>query len=480
MKLTRLFLIAALLLACRQTASAKVILPPIISDNMVLQRQSTVRLWGNATASATVTIKPSWCGRTFKTKADAETGKWEARIPTPKAGGPFEITFSDGEKTTIRNILIGEVWFASGQSNMEMTMTGYGVKILGVDETLATAKASRPIRICKIADQSSITVMDSVGADWMENTPDAIEKTSAVAYFFADALQKVLDVPVGIITASRGSSSIQSWMTRELLEEKFPEVDLGSVKGEHPVVNELQDPCMLYNGMVAPIIPFTFKGILWYQGETNREHPEQYIRLQKEYVAMMRRLFKAPDAPFYFVQIAPWHYSDPTNYQNGYFNEGQQKSLEVIPNSGMVSTCDIGSYVIIHPAHKREVGQRLALLALQKDYGFSHINAESPSVKSISFNGDKASIIFNVDKLMTGIVSDEITGFELAGEDKVFHPAEAVLDRVNPSRIIVSSKDVSNPVAIRYCFRNWCKGNLYSTFGIPVAPFRTDDWNVMH
>ena len=130
---------------------------------------------------------------------------------------------------------------------MEMTMTGYGVKILGVDEILATAQKSRPIRICKIADQSSITIMDSVGADWMENTPEAIEKTSAVAYFFADALQKVLGVPVGIITASRGSSSIQSWMTQELLEEKFPEVDLGSVKGEHPVRNELQDPCMLYN-----------------------------------------------------------------------------------------------------------------------------------------------------------------------------------------------------------------------------------------
>ena len=358
-------------------------------------------------------------------------------------------------------------------------MTGYGVKILGVDEILATAQKSRPIRICKIADQSSITTMDSVGAEWMENTPEAIEKTSAVAYFFADALQRVLGIPVGIITASRGSSSIQSWMTQELLEEKFPEVDLGSVKGEHPVRNELQDPCMLYNGMVAPIIPFTFKGILWYQGETNREHPQQYIRLQKEYVSMMRNLFDAPKAPFYFVQIAPWHYSDPDSFQNGYFNEGQAQSLDVIPNSGMAPTCDIGSYVTIHPAHKREVGQRLALLALKNDYGFSYINANSPTLKTATFDSDKASIVFDTD-LMTGIVSDEISGFELAGEDKVFHPAKAELDKANPSKITVSCEDVSQPVAVRYCFRNWCKGNLYNTSGMPVAPFRTDNWDILH
>ena len=193
----------------------------------------------------------------------------------------------------------------------------------------------------------------------------------------------------------------------------------------------------------------------------------------------MRTLFDAPNAPFYFVQIAPWHYIDPDSFQNGYFNEGQAQSLDVIPDSGMAPTCDIGSYVTIHPAHKREVGQRLALLALKNDYGFSYINANSPTLKTATFDSDKASIVFDTD-LMTGIVSDEISGFELAGEDKVFHSANAELDKANPSRVTVSCEEVSQPVAVRYCFRNWCTGNLYNTSGMPVAPFRTDNWDILH
>ena len=476
MKRYLFFVALATLLACG-TLQAKITLPSVIGDNMVLQQQTDAALWGKAEPGRKVTVKTSWNKKTVRTTADPQTGQWLVRVATPAAGGPYEITISDGEKITLKNILVGEVWFASGQSNMEMPVMGFpGQPAEGGAEAIVSARRDRPIRVCNVQKQSTVEVMEDVPCKWEENTPGAVAATSAAAWFFADAVQTALGVPVGIIHSSWGGSNIETWIPYEVLKEQFPEVDLGSVEGTHPVKSANHDGCLLFNGMVAPLLPYTIKGILWYQGEANRGAPAQYIRLQTAYVQAMRERFQVPDAPFYFVQIAPWPYGGPQSFDSGYFFEAQQKSLETIPHSGMAVTCDIGDYGTIHPPKKREVGQRLAWLALEHDYGFDAIKADAPTYAGVTFQDGKAVVTFNVDNLCLAPIGTPLEGFEIAGEDRVFHKADAMIDGGNYKRVVVSCAEVPAPVAVRYCFRNWCKGNLYNTYGVPAAPFRTDNW----
>ena len=469
------------LLLCVLTAlnlEAKITLPAIISDHMVLQQNTQAALFGWAQPGATVTATATWQMSPVTVKADAKTGYFLLRVPTPSAGGPYEITLKDTESLTIKDVLIGEVWFCSGQSNMEMPVKGYGSQP-AKDGTkyIVSAKASRPIRIVNVARKSSLKEETQSTGSWMQHTPTAVASTSATAYFFAEALQAAIDVPVGIIHTSWGGSSIQTWIKRDVIEKEFKgEFDLGYLDGKAAVKSENQDPCLLWNGQVAPLVPYTFKGMIWYQGETNRGNPEQYIRLQASYVQMMREVFSVPDAPFYFVQIAPYPYDNPDAWTCGYFYEAQQKSLQVIPHSGMATTVDIGQYGTIHPCRKQEVGQRLAYLALQHDYGFDAIKADAPTYKNVEFKEGKALVTFNVDDLGLSPMGEDIDGFEISGSDKVFHKAKA---RYQSGKVvIVSSDEVKDPVAVRYCFRNFKEGSLYNNFGIPAAPFRTDDWKL--
>lgn len=479
---------AALLFAAASALEARITLPSVISDNMVLQQKTDAALWGKAEPGAKVTVKVGWSKKKVVTTADRETGKWLVRVATPEAGGPWDITISDGDALTLTNVLVGEVWFASGQSNMEMPVMGYTSQpAKGGMDFIVTAKPSRPIRICKIKRASSTTVADTTVGSWKTHNPESVGDVSAVAYFFAEALQSVIDIPVGIIVSSWGGSSIQTWMCREVIEKEFPEFDLGHLDGTRAAKNKHQEPALLWNGQVAPLVPYTFKGMIWYQGETNRGNPEQYIRLQEAYVRMMREKFCVPDAPFYFVQIAPYQYNHPDGWTSGYFVEAQRKSLEVIPHSGMAVTSDIGEYGTIHPCEKRPVGQRLAYLALHNDYGYKSIEADSPTFKSVEFKNEvrkdgslglkKAYVRFKVGNLGLSPMGRQIEGFEIAGDDKVFQPAEARLNK-DRSVIEVWSEDVPEPVAVRYCFRNWCVGGLFNNFGIPAAPFRTDDWDL--
>ena len=254
-----LFNLTFALLAC-QIASAKVVLPPVIGDNMVLQQQTSAAIFGKAEPGKTVTVKTSWNKKKVSTTADSQTGRWLVRVQTPEAGGPYEITISDGD--------------------MEMPMKGYGSQP-AKDGTkyIVSAKASRPIRICNIRKQSSATVSDSCEGSWGKNDPNTVANTSATAYYFADALQGALDIPVGIIVSSWGGSSIQTWLKREVFEKEYPEVDLGHLDGKRESKRKYQDPCLLYNGQVAPLIPFTFKGMLWYQGELiHKDDARRFLR----------------------------------------------------------------------------------------------------------------------------------------------------------------------------------------------------------
>lgn len=475
---SRIIVLSAVLMgAFGITAHSKVTLPSIFSDNMVFQQNTQAAVWGWTDSGKRVTIRPSWTS--VKTVAvPDENGKWSARIQTPAAGGPYTVVISDGEKLMLQNVLVGEVWFCSGQSNMEMPMRGFrNQPVEGAADVIVSARPDKPIRMCTVARRASLTPVDKCEGSWKENTPEAVSATSATAYWFALKVQEMLGVPVGLLISEWGASTIETWMDRETISDLFPgEFDLSFLDGKDLPRLKHQTPCTLFNGQIHPLIPFTFKGMLWYQGESNRYRPEQYVRLQKEYVAMMRRLFENPDAPFYYVQIAPYRQEGEDDFTSGYFCEAQQKSLEVIPHSGMVTTMDLGECGSIHPRKKKEVGDRLANFALINDYGFKGINPASPSYESVKFEDGKAIVTMKVDAMGLAPWGAEIQGFELAGDDMFFHPAKARLKDVKT--ITVSSPDVPKPVAVRYCFRNYSEGNLTNCWGIPAGPFRSDDWDV--
>ncbi len=468
----RQIILLAMMLAAL-SLDAKVTLPSIFGDNMVLQQKEDVAVWGVADGKK-VTIKTGWSKKKIVVSPD-ENGKWFTRIPTAEAGGPYEITFDDGDKTILKNVLLGEVWFCSGQSNMVMSMRGFiGQPVEHGAEYILSADPEVPIRLCDIPNKQSSEPLpsDSLKTVWKLNSPEVVLRYSSTAYFFARSLQEQLKVPVGVVTADWGGVTIETFMSREVIDRDFP----GEFDNVIPEPAYPKTPAVLFNAMIAPILPFTFRGFIWYQGEENRKRPEQYARLQPAYAKMLRELFQAPDTPFYFVQIAPHAYDNPRSFMSGYFWEAQQKSLASIPHSGMVGTSDIGSYSSIHPPKKLEVGKRLAALALYNDYGYKVLNPNAPSYKSVEFDGAEAVItVENVEWM--GLFPGDIPvgGFEIAGEDRVFHPAEGISHKYT---IRVHSDEVQEPVAVRYCFRNWSEATLFSAWGMPLLPFRTDDWDI--
>ena len=466
----------AALLLFGAIAGAKVQMPSVFSDNMVLQRQTEVALWGSASGKS-VKISASWAPGKDVT-VPVKHGKWTARLATPAAGGPYELKVSDGEELVFKNILIGEVWFCSGQSNMTMPMRGYiSQPVEGGGEAIMSARPSVPIRMCSVKHRPSVVEEEDCQCSWKENTPENVAVTSAVAWFFAKRLQESLDIPIGILNADWGGTLIESWMSRDVLESQFgDEFDLSFMdSGKVPEFKPHRKPCTLFCGMVAPLIPYTFRGMIWYQGEANSKRPQQYTRLQPAYVKMMRDLFQNPDAPFYFVQIAPYSYKDPQSCTRAYLREAQEKTLKLIPNSGMAATIDLGVEGELHSSRKKEIGDRLAYLALVDTYGVKGFNPHSPSYKSVRFDGSEAIVTFNVTKLGLAPLGRDLPGFEVAGEDRVFHPATARVQDANTVKVV--SEEVSKPVAVRYCFRNWIVGALYNAYGIPALPFRTDDWD---
>ncbi len=473
----KFLILAAALLLCFG-AGAKVTLPHVFSDYMVLQQKTAVAFWGTAKEGAKVTITPSWTKTKTVVTADSE-GKWEARLQTPAAGGPYEVVLSDGEKTVFSNVLVGEVWFCSGQSNMQMPVRGFGAQpVEGSMDVILSANPRTPIRVCEVPSHTAPAEEKDCNCTWKEHTPEVVASTSATAYFFASQLQQTLGVPVGLIISKWGGTRIESWMSREALAAVAPGTSFKHL--EKPGKDMHRRACTLFNGMVAPVIPFTVKGWIWYQGEANRRNYKEYTALMDAYAKMMRERWNAPQMPFYFVEIAPYRYEDGEDGISGaLLQESQEKALDVIPNSGMATTVDIGDKDCIHPARKRQVGQRLAALALCHDYGLQGFVADPPRWNGeMKVDGGVINIPFKVDSQGIGPLGHDIIGFEVAGEDRVFHPAKAKVNRNDRRSVDISiPAEVSSPVAVRYAFHNVPVGaNLVSTWGIPVGPFRTDDW----
>jgi sialate O-acetylesterase len=451
---------------------AKINIASVLGDNMVLQRNTEVKLWGTASPNENLSIVTGW--NKIKTNLTADkNGKWLIKVKTTEAGGPYNITIAASkEKLTLKNILLGEVWLCSGQSNMQMPVQGWGAGMLlnGSNELIFNADNSN-IRLFNVKRMSVSTPQESCVGDWAVASSETVAPFSAVAYLYGKKLQEKLHVPIGIICSCWGASSIEAWMDNETIAQ-FPDALKRSTREKMPAQ---QKASCLYNGMIAPIINYTIKGAIWYQGESNKDYYKDYAAEQASMVASWRKAFGVGNFPFYYVQIAPFAYGNSKAITSALERDEQLKAMALIPNSGMVSTFDIGEEKCIHPAEKATVANRLAYWAMAETYGCKGLAYKTPTFKDVIFKSSDAILQF--DNAPNGFTTfgKEVQCFELAGTDSIFHPAILTLTQ---KELKVSSPDVKNPVAVRYGFCNFPKtqGYLYNTAGLPVPSFRSDNW----
>lgn len=478
--LWKLIILSTLLLSVG-SLQAKVKLPAILGDNMVLQQKSTVKIWGWATENAKIKVKTSWDKKAYATTADSK-GNWLLKVTTPEAGGPFQISISDGETLLLNDILIGEVWFCSGQSNMEMPMRGFDRQpVKGGTNVIVKAKKEVPIRMFntdskdgKMVRQFSKTPQQDCQGEWLENSSENVANISATAYYFARYVQEVLNIPVGIIVSSWGGSIVESWISREAIQP-FKEVNTSILDNDSEVKKPQATPCVLYNAKIAPLTNFTIKGFLWYQGESNRSNADLYARLMPAFVRDIREKWSIGEFPFYFVQIAPFKYEGVDSISAARLREVQLQNMNDIPNSGMVTTMDIGNPLFIHPVDKETVGERLALWALGATYGRKGFAYAPPVYKAMEKKDKRIYIDFiNAERGIFPMWT-ALKGFEIAGEDKLFYPANAEIE-TSTTRLVVWSDKVPVPVAVRYAYKNFAESSIFGLSGLPVAPFRTDNW----
>ncbi len=467
-----------LLLLCTASLQAKVRLPHVIGDNMVLQQNTQARLWGWAKPGKSVKVSVSWSDITYSAKAGKD-GKWLVSVATPAASyTPLSITFDDGEATTLHGVLSGEVWVCAGQSNMEMPVRGFGnCPVEGYNQAVTDAVHSKGIHYVKIPSVMSMTPLEDAQCEWRECNPFTVGEASAVGYFFARVMNRTLDVPVGLVMANKGGTRVESWLTRENLQRHTTET-LDSLEMVKRFSWDYHRPLLWGNGTFNPILNYTVKGILYYQGCSNVGDPgNQYSERLALLAKQWREQFGLGEIPFYFVQIAPYYYDDDVNGVSGaLLREQQQRAASLIPNSALVCTNDLvypWETQQIHPCQKQPVGERLAYIALNKTYGMHTLMCESPSFKELTISNDTCYVRLQND--YDGISRyEDIQGFEVAGADKVFHPAKAYYYWTKG--IIITCDEVKQPVAVRYCFRNFQLGNVANQAGLPLFPFRTDNW----
>jgi sialate O-acetylesterase len=453
-----------ILIAFTTTMFAKIILPSVFADHMVLQQNSEVAIWGWAEAGETIKIVPGWNSKdTVKVKAD-NTSAWETTIKTIGAGGPYSIRLIGNGGVELKNVMLGEVWVCSGQSNMEMNVTW---KLINGEEE--AAKANNPnIRIFHVQKIGAEYPQQDCHATWTTCTPETMRTTSAVGYFFARELQQKLNVPVGIIVSAWGGTPAEVWIEKSKILNN-PELNKNKYNEHFDWWPE--NPGTLYNSMIYPFVPYGIAGAIWYQGESNCGNYPIYSLLMKTLIENWRSDFRK-DFPFYFVQIAPYDYGEKGTSE--YIREQQDMAAKTIPNTGMVVISDLVDNIKdIHPKDKLNVGKRLANYALAETYKQNVGAYKSPDYQSMQV--EKGKVRLNFNNVLTGL---KCTGkspekFMIAGEDQRFVPATAKIDG---KTVILSSKEVKNPVAVRFCFDDTTMPDVFSNEGLPLAPFRTDKW----
>ena len=455
-------------------------LASIFSDHAVLQQESSVPVWGWGDPGQSVVV--TWDGAKYKTTVQND-GSWKVVISTGKADGVArDLCVKSGKESIERkDIALGEVWICSGQSNMEMPLRGFGFQeVEGAAEAIMAAPtlASR-VRVFDIKTPKCTEPIKDVEATWKYSSSDVAAETSAVGYFFAKRLALSLDVPVGIIVNAWGGSRIEPWMTKEtinaagLTQQELD--DLYAVQEQPDRWPET--PELIWNGRVKPIVGYAAKGIIWYQGCSNMGQPHCYDKLQKAMVEMWRKEWKL-DLPFIFTLLAPHDHGDADGRWRPFFVENQLHTEEILPLSWAVCTETIGNKVTVHPSQKKEVADMMVQRALQNVYGVNPgFCIELPRPQSVEYvpDGSVKVRLSYVWSNLQSISARDIVGFELAGEDRQFHLAQAEVDW-DGQTIVIKCPDVPKPVAVRYSWRNWMGANLHTSYGIPVPPFRTDNW----
>jgi sialate O-acetylesterase len=444
---------------------AAVRLPAVLTSNMVLQQQSAVKFWGWADPGERVVITSSWDHRTDTVKGSRD-GKWEVLLATPAAGGPYSIEVKANNLIVLDNILIGEVWVCSGQSNMEMCET-WGLPDVRAELPVCS---NANIRFFQVPKTTAMYPQDDCAGQWAACDSNTLKKFSAVGYFFGKKLNRELNVPIGLIQVAWGGTPAEVWTPAELVN--------GDTSLKNPAAKLVPydgwpyTPGYCYNAMIAPLTSYTVAGALWYQGESNTVAPLNYGKLLTTMIASWRKAWSRP-LSFYYVQIAPFNYG--VKDQASVVRE-QQEKCQRLENAGMVVISDlVEDTTNIHPKNKHDVGLRLADWALADTYHKKDIVYKNPAFRMMTQEGEKLVLNFSDagDGLM--VKGPEIKELFIAGEDRVFYPAQI---RISGSRITVSARGVKKPVAVRYQYSNAGIGNLFSKQGLPVAPFRTDDWVV--
>ena len=449
---------------------AEINLPAIFGDNMVLQQQTNAAIWGKASPNETVEVICSWDNKSYSAKSDKE-GAWKLKVKTPSAGGPFKISISDGEALTLNNVLIGEVWVCSGQSNMQMTMNGYrNQPVLGSTEAILSS-TNESIRLFTVKRNKSLEPLDDLSGEWQQCIPENVANFSAAAYYFGRMIQKTLGVPVGLINSSWGGTRIEPWISENGFKN-FDWVNLPDKKQEGEL--SPQTPTVLYNAMIKPMVGFSIRGGLWYQGESNRNEPSEYEKLMPGLIENWRSEWGTGDFTFYYCQIAPFDYGSG-GVNSAFLREAQLKASTSIPGIGMACLMDVGEKTNIHPADKEAAGERLAYLALAKTYDKKGFEYSGPVLKEMTVEGSMVKLTFDHAKNGLTTFGKELVNFKIAGENKRFYPAKAMITR---NGITLSSLQVEKPMAVRYAFENFVIGELFNTEGFPASSFRTDEWEI--
>jgi sialate O-acetylesterase len=487
---------------------ADIRLPAVIGDNMVLQAGDRVRLWGWADPNEEIEVSISWRDFKWSVQAD-EAGKWQFALKAPAIGGPYAITLKGKNTVAIKNILAGQVWVCSGQSNMQMSVR----QSAQAEQEIAAAKYPK-IRLFSVDRKVAETPQDDCKGKWVECSPETVGDFSAVGYFFGRELHKELDQPIGLIHTSWGGTPAEAWTNMPVLEEnpnfapiltrykqamaEYPQAlvkykeaiekwnqEAAKAKaegkpapGNRPAApfgpGNPSSPAGLYNAMIAPLIPYTICGAIWYQGESNAGRAYQYRELFPTMIKSWWDTWGQGDFPFLFVQLANFtEVKDaPGDSDWAELREAQTMTL-AMPNTGMAVIIDIGEAQNIHPTNKQDVGRRLALWALANTYG-KRVVYSGPLYKSMEKKGN--TIVLSFDHCSGGLVTrnnEPLKGFAIAGNDHKFVWADA---KIEGNTVVVASKEIADPAAVRYAWANNPVCNLYNKAGLPASPFRTDTW----
>ena len=469
-----------------QTDQQKLKFADPLTDNMVVQQNQAFTVWGSAAPDQEVSINADWTSK-ITVEAD-KNGGFKGIIPVPAIkSGDFTthvLSISDGKDTQeLSNILIGDLWICSGQSNMQFAMK----EVVNAEKEIA--KVNEPnIRLFNTGLNFSNEPIQNVSGQWEEASPKTVKDFSAVGYYFGKSLSDSLNIPIGLLFTGIGASAAQAYVPQEVLandavlDSVYLQPYLQSEKSKEKIdggfsFEKVTRPFLLYNALIYPFTNLSVKGITWYQGESNRNERGEYTHLMYKMIESWRKAFGQGNLPFYYVQVAPffYHLLHPTHPDYAFFREAQE-NISKLDNTEMVLTMDVGEAKNLHPKNKKPVGERLARTALNRTYGQLDIAYRGPHFESVDFENGKATVHFEPQTIKSGLRTNDGQApqfFQLAGADKVFHFAEA---KIVGNKIVVSCSKVQKPVAVRYAFTNYPVTTLENGQGLPAVPFRSDAW----